>query len=325
MCGRSAGGAPEDDAVGDRRAADAVVSVYAARGFARCEESLDRAARTVEHGCPGVDFNAARGVVHGKALEPVVERRLLDARADQGDVKDVVPAAVDRAVPVVDRLLEYVGTHLHAERGFFKRIGSPHDALVELRAERGPFGRRAVGERPHDAFGLLENFAAQLPKEKARTREALPLCVEPDLAADKVEKPAPRVRHDLNVGHADQAGLLRWLAAFYPSPKQIFVVHGESSVCDEFARLVSQHCHIPAIAPYYSSSWELNPLRQIDAGIPREQMKPRSKSSSSSVFSHLMDAGQRLLDVIQRNRGGANKDLIKFTNQINDLCDKWDL
>ena len=125
-------------------------------------------------------------------------------------------------------------------------------------------------------------------------------------------------------GHADQAGLLRWLDAFYPSPKQIFVVHGESSVCDEFAKLVSQHCRIPAIAPYYSSSWELNPLRQIDAGIPREQMKPRSKSSSSSVFSHLMDAGQRLLDVIQRNRGGANKDLIKFTNQINDLCDKWD-
>ena len=68
----------------------------------------------------------------------------------------------------------------------------------------------------------------------------------------------------------------------------------------------------------------MNPLRQIDAGIPREQMKPHSKSPSSSVFSHLMDAGQRLLDVIQRNRGGANKDLIKFTNQINDLCDKWD-
>ena len=35
-------------------------------------------------------------------------------------------------------------------------------------------------------------------------------------------------------------------------------------------------------------------------------------------------AGQRLLTVITRNKGGANKDLSKFADQINSLCDKWD-
>lgn len=30
------------------------------------------------------------------------------------------------------------------------------------------------------------------------------------------------------------------------------------------------------------------------------------------------------MHVIYRNEGGANKDLTKFTNQINSLCDKWD-
>jgi metallo-beta-lactamase family protein len=37
-----------------------------------------------------------------------------------------------------------------------------------------------------------------------------------------------------------------------------------------------------------------------------------------------MAAGRRLLTVISHNEGGANKDLAKFTDQINSLCDKWD-
>ena len=44
----------------------------------------------------------------------------------------------------------------------------------------------------------------------------------------------------------------------------------------------------------------------------------------SDVFNRLLAAGQRLLAVIHRNEGGANKDLGKFADQINSLCDKWD-
>ena len=31
-----------------------------------------------------------------------------------------------------------------------------------------------------------------------------------------------------------------------------------------------------------------------------------------------------LMRVIEHNEGGANKDLAKFADQINALCDKWD-
>ena len=45
----------------------------------------------------------------------------------------------------------------------------------------------------------------------------------------------------------------------------------------------------------------------------------------SDVFARLLAAGQRLIAVIYKNQGGANKDLAKFTSQINSLADKWDM
>ena len=37
-----------------------------------------------------------------------------------------------------------------------------------------------------------------------------------------------------------------------------------------------------------------------------------------------MIAGERLIAVIKKCQGMANKDLAKFADQINALCDKWD-
>ena len=53
------------------------------------------------------------------------------------------------------------------------------------------------------------------------------------------------------------------------------------------------------------------------------EKKPKERKVSD-VFSRLLAAGQRLMVVIGRNEGGANKDLAKFADQINSLCDKWD-
>ena len=41
-------------------------------------------------------------------------------------------------------------------------------------------------------------------------------------------------------GHADQNGLLKWIEAFNKIPEHVFVVHGESSVCDSFASLIKE-------------------------------------------------------------------------------------
>ena len=39
---------------------------------------------------------------------------------------------------------------------------------------------------------------------------------------------------------------------------------------------------------------------------------------------HMEEVGQRMLQVIARNRGGTNKDLGKFADQLRSLIEKWD-
>ena len=52
--------------------------------------------------------------------------------------------------------------------------------------------------------------------------------------------------------------------------------------------------------------------------------KKSSRKHANAVFERLLAAGQRLLIVIRHNEGGANKDLARFADQIQSLCDKWD-
>ena len=63
----------------------------------------------------------------------------------------------------------------------------------------------------------------------------------------------------------------------------------------------------------------------IKEGVPIPiKHKAVKHGKTASVYDSLVAAGQRLMAVIKRNEGGANKDLAKFTNQIKSLCDKWD-
>ena len=128
-------------------------------------------------------------------------------------------------------------------------------------------------------------------------------------------------------GHADQAGLLRWLDAFQTPPRRIFVVHGESSVCEEFAGIVARRYNVPVSAPDYMARFDLVGNTMLDPGVKREAMKPKPVASAvvpAGVFGRLVAAGKRLMQIIERSKGRANKDLTKFTNQINALCDKWE-
>ena len=60
-------------------------------------------------------------------------------------------------------------------------------------------------------------------------------------------------------------------------------------------------------------------------GITEKKHSLSAKAKrASTIFEKLVEAGKRLMLVITHNEGGSNKDLVKFTNQINSLCDKWD-
>lgn len=126
--------------------------------------------------------------------------------------------------------------------------------------------------------------------------------------------------------HADKEGLIRWIKAFEKKPGKVFVVHGESSVCDSFASLLRDGFNYSATAPNFESCYDLLADSFVYSGTapsPKTAQK-REDKRGATVYRRLEEAGQRLIGVIKRNRGGANKDIAKFADQINDLCDKWD-
>ena len=126
-------------------------------------------------------------------------------------------------------------------------------------------------------------------------------------------------------GHADQQGLLRWVNNIQPKPSQIYVNHGGDTVCDEFAALLNSQGHF-ARAPYPGTEYDLLTGEMLAEGnrvlIKKEDIPQDSRQNT--VFARLMEAGKRLMTVIGHNKGGANKDLAKFADQINALCEKWD-
>jgi len=50
-------------------------------------------------------------------------------------------------------------------------------------------------------------------------------------------------------GHADRDGLIEWIKAFDPKPRKVFVVHGESAVCDVFAKALRDRLGLDAAVP----------------------------------------------------------------------------
>lgn len=132
-------------------------------------------------------------------------------------------------------------------------------------------------------------------------------------------------------GHADQDGLLRWASSFTRKPCQYFIVHGEDQSASDFASLVEEKLGCPAMAPYSGTIYDLADARfvKVTTGIrilkPDQQTIPgRTSQKAFSIYQRLLAAGQRLLTVIKHNEGGTNKDLARFADQINSLCDKWD-
>lgn len=127
-------------------------------------------------------------------------------------------------------------------------------------------------------------------------------------------------------GHADKEHLIQWLQAISPKPKEVFVVHGEDTVCDNFVTCLKEEYGYSASAPYTGACFDLLEGTWISTGnqVRKKAAISAKASRAATIYQKLLAAGQRLLAVIRHNEGGSNKDLVKFTDQINSLCDKWD-
>ena len=127
-------------------------------------------------------------------------------------------------------------------------------------------------------------------------------------------------------GHADMNGLITWVSAFKEKPSQVFLVHGDDDVCTSFAGLLHTDYGFETAAPFSGSVYDLAAgawLKQT-VGVPLRRETERQKENRT-IFELLVAAGEHLMRVIRKNRECANKDIKKFTADVNALCDKWDL
>ncbi len=126
-------------------------------------------------------------------------------------------------------------------------------------------------------------------------------------------------------GHADQQIMLRWLEGLKDHPPRVFVNHGDDTVCDTFAAVITQKLGYPATAPYNGAVYDVRTGALLVPGnrIRLEKKVGRVKRNES-VFERLMLAGKRLIATIEKCRGRTNKELNRFAEEINKLAEKYE-
>lgn len=124
-------------------------------------------------------------------------------------------------------------------------------------------------------------------------------------------------------GHADRDGLTRWIQSFPRKPKLVFVNHGEDNCCRAFTRMLNDELGLKAVAPFSGTVYDLmtgEPL-VLTEGKPVERKKTTSRVSTA--YQRLLASGERVMAVIRQSEGCSNKELAKFADQLESLCDKF--
>lgn len=128
-------------------------------------------------------------------------------------------------------------------------------------------------------------------------------------------------------GHADVNGLIDWIKAFGGKPKKVFVTHGDDEVTEIFARRLNEELGLDSMAPFSGTIYDLRANSCIYEAqgirITKASVSPKA-TKAARAFQKLVAMGQRLMSVIRKNEGIPNKDLDRFTRDIQSLCDKWD-
>ena len=129
-------------------------------------------------------------------------------------------------------------------------------------------------------------------------------------------------------GHADVNGLLDWAKAFAEvRPKKVFVTHGDDAVTEIFAKRLNEELGYDTMAPFSGTVYDLaeNVCIYEAEGIKIQKASVSPKASRAArAFEKLLSLGYRLLSVIKKNERIPNKDLERFSRDVQSLCDKWD-
>lgn len=124
-------------------------------------------------------------------------------------------------------------------------------------------------------------------------------------------------------GHADQQGLLTWIAAFNPKPQRVFITHGEEEVALHFEGLLKERGFATAV-PHTGDEWNLPRDEQVRAGSRAPADKKQAKVRKAQVRDEqLAQALARLTALVGNSGGLANKLKDKLARQIDELVKRW--
>ncbi len=125
-------------------------------------------------------------------------------------------------------------------------------------------------------------------------------------------------------GHADQDGLIDYISAIQTPLARVFITHGDDTVTDLFADLVSNKFSCTTFAPYSGAVVDLSENIILETGNNQRKVACKAKQRKAySAHQRLLSSGKSLMDVILKCEGMTNKDLAKFETQIQKLIEKW--
>ena len=121
--------------------------------------------------------------------------------------------------------------------------------------------------------------------------------------------------------------MINWARAFEEKPQKVFVTHGEDAVTEIFAKRLQDDLGYDTMAPFSGTVYDLaNNVCIYEAkGVKVQKASASPKATRAArAFEKLLALGYRLLAVIKKNEGTPNKDLERFSRDVQSLCDKWD-
>ncbi len=122
-------------------------------------------------------------------------------------------------------------------------------------------------------------------------------------------------------GHADKAGLLKWITAFASKPKIVFVTHGEEQVALSFGdelKTMGFHVEVPTFAQVYDTRemtmYQAAPETDIRVKTVEEET---DYSRAISIIRRFMSANDPNAADVRNNAA--------FLKDVKALIDKWEI
>ena len=123
--------------------------------------------------------------------------------------------------------------------------------------------------------------------------------------------------------HADKNGLIHWLEMQGQKPKKVFIVHGEETAALSF-RETLQGLGYTAEVPLFESEYSLMDGACLAKGRDFPRDKEKKAGFVSEMFRRLLAAVERLTGIASGYKQGANRDVARFADEVEELCRRWE-